>query len=602
FNLIPSDVGRSLMDITHRLDYPQLMEDAQSTFETLRLTERAVTGGGRHFMTHMLPYRTAEDRIEGAVLSFIDITALRESQQETRDATNKLRIAAESTQDFAITTTDGAGRVTSWNRGAARLFGYSEAEMLGHDLAETFSEADRSAGIPEQLMAHAREHGRAEDERWHRRKDGSTFFSSGVTTRLDGDQGFSKIARDLTHSQETALAREHLLSEEQAGRRQAEAAVEAKELFLAVMSHELKHPLNLIHMNAELLARMPEIRHVASAMRAAGIIQKTVAGQARIVDDLLDLARARTGKLRLEPELVDWGEIAQRIADSMREEAEAHGVRLRLDVSEPAPMSMFDAVRANQVVWNLLNNAIKFTPADGTVQVDVGVDGEFARVMVTDTGRGIAPEFLDGVFDMFSQEDDSRRSPDDGLGIGLALVSELIQAQGGRVQVRSDGLGRGTEFTIWMPLHHGTPPAAAVVPQEPVATSVLKGRRLLLVDDSEDSVESFAMLLRLTEAEVDTAVGGQAALACLQQGRYDLLLSDISMPMMNGYELIRAVRALADGGTLMAIACSGYSRAQDEKQAIDAGFDALIPKPASLERVESTVAALVQGRQAAAAR
>jgi two-component system, chemotaxis family, CheB/CheR fusion protein len=592
FNLIKSDIGRPLMDITHRLDYPQLVDDARTAFQTLRLVEREVTASGdRHFVVRMLPFRTAEDKIEGAILSFVEVTLLRRSQRDERAGAERLRLAVESTRDFAILTLDANGLITSWNPGAARLFGYEEAEIIGQPLALVFTEDDRAAGVPERELATAGEHGRAEDERWHRRKDGSVFFCSGVTTRLH-DGGFAKIARDLTGSKQAALARERQLSHAQAGRRQAEATMEAKELFLAVMSHELKHPLNLIHMNAELLARMPEIRVVPAAARAADIIQQTVAGQARIIDDLLDLSRVRTGKLRLEQAVVDWSVVVQRIGQALRSEADAKGVSLQLGACSGEALTLFDPVRADQVVWNLLSNALKFTPSGGSVRVVLDIERDFVRLTVTDSGRGIAPEFIDSVFDMFSQEGSAARQDGDGLGIGLALVRELVHAHGGRVQARSEGLDRGAEFSVWIPLHRQVEEPSATSP----TASVLRGMRLLVVDDSVDSVESFAMLLRLAGAVVTTASDGNAALAAMDREHFDLLISDISMPGMSGHDLIRAVRARPDGAALLALACSGYSRAQDQKRALEVGFNALIGKPAALEQVERTVTLLRRPR------
>ncbi|MEO5735002.1 MAG: chemotaxis protein CheB [Rubrivivax sp.] len=460
FNLIPADVGRLLTDITHRLDYPNLVQDAHATFQTLRLVEREVRGNdGRQYVARMLPYRTADDKIEGAILAFVDVTVLRRSQSALRLSAERLRLAAESTRDFAIATTDPAGLVTGWNRGAERLFGYTEAEMLCQSMSMLFTQDDRAAGAFEAELAMARSEGRVDDDRWFRRKDGSVFFASGVTSVLDGDVGFAKIARDLTGSQQAGLARERKLTRETAGRREAEAMIEAKEMFLAVMSHELKHPLNLIHVNAELLARMPEIREIATASRAAGIIQKTVASQARIIDDLLDLSRARTGKLRLDPEPVDWGALVRRIVDAMQPQAQAKNVRLTAEVVDPSPLALFDAVRAEQVAWNLLSNGLKFTPEGGAVHVTLDTEGEAMRLRVRDNGRGIAPAFIDSMFDMFSQEESlgvvadrkgrGERSDGDsgaatGLGIGLALVRELVQAHNGRVQARSEGLGRGS--------------------------------------------------------------------------------------------------------------------------------------------------------------
>ncbi|MCY7314387.1 MAG: PAS domain-containing protein [Rubrivivax sp.] len=607
FNLIPHDVGRSLLHITHRLQYPGLLVDAQTAFETLHLVEREVQGeDGRTFVVRVLPYRTAEDVIDGAIMSFVDITALRRAQRETTAGAEQLSLAVETTRDFAVVTTDEDGRITAWNRGAERLFGWTPAETVGQPLAMIFTEEDRIAGVPATELARAREESRSDDERWHSRKDGNVFFCSSVVTKLEGGRGFAKIARDLTGSQEWTQARESLLTREQAGRREAEATVQTKEMLLAVLSHELKHPLNLIHLNAELLTRMPEVRNVPAATRAAGIIQRTVAGQAKIIDDLLDLSRARTGKLKLDRSPVDWCELLRRIVDASRPQAEAAGLRLFYEPTREPLLSLFDPVRADQVVWNLLSNALKFTPRGGSVRVSLADDGDNVRLSISDTGCGMAADYLPHVFDMFSQEPaDQRRRDDDradvgnsGMGIGLALVQELMQAHGGRVQARSDGPGRGSEFTVWAPRHAGTAPP----PSPADAPSVLQGLRLLLVDDSPDSVESLGMLLEVIGASVSTATSGAQALELLAQERYDLLISDVSMPGMSGLQLISAVRARESengGARILALACSGYGRQQDEQRAVEAGFDALVPKPVALEALEHTVFRLRQGSPSA---
>ena len=595
FNLIATDVGRPLQHITHRLKHDDLLDDAQRAFAQLQPVEREVQGeSGHYYISRVLPYRTGEDKIEGAVLTFTDVTLLREVQHSERAGQEQLRLAAESTRDFAILTTDTSGAVTSWNRGAERLFGYTSAQALGHSVELIFTDEDRRAGVPQLELQRAQEQGRAEDERWYRRADGSIFYCSGVTTRLDEGRGFAKIARDLTGSQQSAQARERQLTHQQASWREAEATMAAKELFLAVMSHELKHPLNLIHLNAEALTQMPEIRSVPAAQRAALLIQQTVRSQARIVDDLLDLSRARTGKLSLERAPVDWVETVQRITEALRPDAQAKGVRLVFEAGPVQTLTvLFDPVRADQVVWNLLSNALKFTPQGGSVRASLSGEDGLARLTVTDTGCGIAAENLDKVFDMFSQPGGSREQQNNGLGIGLALVRELVQAHGGRVQVRSDGPGRGTELSVWVPLYSGPVAAVAIPP-----ASVLQGLRLLLVDDSVDSVASMAQLLSLAGAQVVGAHSGAEALACLDRERFDLLISDVSMPGMSGLDLIATVRARADGAPLLALACSGYGRAQDAKRAVDAGFDALLSKPTSLAQIERTVAAL-QSRRAA---
>ena len=303
FSMIPGDVGRSLLDINHRLDYPQLADDAAEALQSLRLIEREVSSSDdRWYLARALPYRTTEDRIDGVVLTFVDITSRRRAEE-------RMRLAAQSTRDFAILTLDLDGAISTWNAGAERMFGYADAEAVGMSGEMLFVPEDRVRGVPAEEMRRAHAEGRAEDERWHLRKDGTRFYVSGVMTPLyDGGvlRGYSKIARDLTNVKHDAVEREERVGREAAGRAEAGAAVGQKDEFLAIMSHELKNPLNLILLNAELLARIPEARTVPSVVRAAEIIRKTVRSQAKIIDDLLDLSRINTGKMSLNATAVDW--------------------------------------------------------------------------------------------------------------------------------------------------------------------------------------------------------------------------------------------------------------------------------------------------------
>ncbi|HWT17411.1 MAG TPA: CheR family methyltransferase, partial [Variovorax sp.] len=428
FNLISSDLGRSLFDITSRLDYPQLADDTAAAFKELRASERHVTSvDGRHFLARILPYRTAEDRIEGAILNFFDITDLRAAEERVREGEERLRLVAATTRDFAIITADAQGLITSWNAGAQRIFGYSEEEMLRKPLAIIFTAEDRANGVPEAEMRRALELGRAEDERWHQRKDGSRFFCSGVTTSLEpaAGGGFAKIARDMTGTKQHELAQEHRLFKEKKASLNAQMANELKDRFLAVMSHELKQPLNLIQMNAELLMRAPGTAGNPAMRRVGETIKRAVASQTRIINDLLDLSRIRTGKLRLNRVAVDLGELVQAVAQAAVSGAAGKNLLLDLDC-EAGVVCDGDRVRIEQIAWNLLSNAVKFTPEGGRIAVRVAAAGEgFGRLTVSDTGCGIEPEFLPHVFGMFNQADSDVTPANGSLGIGLALVQEL---------------------------------------------------------------------------------------------------------------------------------------------------------------------------------
>ena len=266
-------------------------------------------------------------------------------------------------------------------------------------------------------------------------------YCSGVMTALPGEsgEGFAKIARDLTATKRAQEQREALLQSEQSLRVQLEAANRQKDEFLAVMSHELKNPLNLIALNADLLQRLPETRVVPSVVRIAETIRASVASQAQIINDLLDLSRMQTGKLSLRRHPVEWSEIVLRIVDAVRADAAAKGVELSLDCrSRPCQVDA-DPVRLEQIVWNLVSNALKFTPSGGKVHLTLAIEGEEARLKIADSGEGIDAMFMGRLFDMFSQADSSVARREGGLGIGLALTKRLIDLHGGRLEAESPG-------------------------------------------------------------------------------------------------------------------------------------------------------------------
>ncbi|TWI67680.1 two-component system CheB/CheR fusion protein [Pseudoduganella lurida] len=584
FSIIPTDIGRSLLDITHRLDYSELPADASTTFETLRLVEREVrSNDGRYYIARLLPYRTTEDKIEGAVMTFFDITGRREAEEKVRAGEEWMRLVAESTDDYAIITMDEAGRVTGWNKGAERNFGYGEAEMLGQSLDLIFTPEDIAAAAPADERRRADADGRAEDERWHVRKDGSRFFCAGITTPLHNGQfqGYAKIARDQTVRAQQDSRRAAELSSEQAGRSQAESTSALKDEFLAVMSHELRHPLNLIYINVELLARLPAVRQTAPAVRAASIIRNAVSSQAKIIEDLMDMSRVSTGKLALARRTVDLGDLAARIVEVMRADPVVAGLTLRYEPLDEPVYVEADPVRIEQVVLNLISNAIKFTPAGGTIVVRVAREDDDARIDVEDNGAGIAADLLPDIFNMFRQGGAQAVRSKAGLGIGLALVRQLVELHGGSVEASSAGLGHGSRFTVRLPVPHDqrAPGGADGVGD----STSMSGRRILIVDDAEDTAETFQVLLELEGAQVLIATTARRALQLLGEQPVDLVISDVSMPDMDGLDFMRRVRAMPGLQDLPAIAASGLGRDEDVQRARDAGFSDFMTKLVTLE-------------------
>lgn len=596
FNIIPADLGRSLLDITHKLDYADLAKDAAETFNALRSVEREVNSAdNRWYIARILPYRTSENHIEGVILTFIDITQRHQAEERLKKGEERMRLVAESTKDYAIMTFDREGRFTSWNRGAERIFGYSEEEVLGQKNELIFTPVDRQRGEPDDELRRARLYGRAEDERWHVRKDGSTFYCSGILSRLDdgetGTQGFAKIARDLTGIKREQERRDAQLFQERVERAEAQAKSNLKDEFLAVMSHELKHPLNLIHVNAELLARLPEVRNLPAVARAAETIRRSVIGQAKIIDDLLDLSRMHTGKLTLNRAPVDWVVVVKSIVDAVREDAAAKRLTMTFEPGTASLILFADPVRVEQIVWNLISNAMKFTPNGGTIKITLRQHAGFGTLRVEDNGYGIAPDFLPHIFDMFRQAALRTTCNESGLGIGLALVRQLVDVQGGTIEAASEGLGKGTTFTVSLPLH-------ANAGQDASATAKPDGRclanmRVLMVEDTPDTLDAFGELLRAEGARFTAAHGGADALRLTQRENFDLILSDIGMPDMDGYELIRQLRRQKHTRSLPAIALTGFGRQDDARRALKAGFNAHLSKPVTLPALIDAINAIV---------
>ena len=594
FSIIPSDMGRSLPDLTHRLDYKELADDVALTFNSLRMVEREVRShDGRYYIVRLLPYRTTEDRIEGAVMTFFDITGRREAEEKLRAGEARMRLVAESTKDYAIITMDREGRVTSWNRGAERMFGYHESEVAGRDLDFLFLPADRERGAAADEMARAQREGRALSERWHVRKDGTQLFCSGEITQIENGEhsGYAMIARDETRRVRHEHEREQTLSTEQRGRTDAESASALKDEFLAIMAHELRHPLNLIHINAELLARLPELRQLPLVARATGAIRHAVQSEAKLIDDLLDMSRVRTGKLTMSMAPLDLVPLLRSAADAARTGPGSGDVAIETDLDAALPRVMGDSVRIEQVVMNLLSNAVKFTPPGGRVAVRLARDGDAARIDVTDTGQGIAPDQLARVFEMFAQSASVTTRAKGGLGIGLALVREIVTLHGGRVEAFSEGAGKGARFSVWLPLAQAGVTRADEDQGGPRRD--IAGVRVLLVDDVEDVVTTCRALLEMHGAVVTGATSARQALAILADTDVDLLVSDISMPEMDGYALLKAVRAQPRHAHLPAIAVSGLAREKDIAQARAAGFDAHLGKPLSVEQLTAIIRGLL---------
>ncbi|RQS06143.1 chemotaxis protein CheB [Burkholderia sp. Bp8998] len=577
FNLIDTDLGRSLFHITHALRYPTLADDVRESFKSLRLIEREIESeAGRWYLMRLLPYRTADDHIDGAVITLIDITDRHHAEEVARAGEQRLRLVAQSTKDYAIIIQDSQGSIVSWNAGAERIFGYTEEEMIGQDVELLYEPNDRQALVPARERDVATREGRADDERWHRTKDGRRIFCSGVVTPISDTSfsGFAKIVRDLTLRKQSEDANREALAREEAAREQASSSNQLKDEFIAVLSHELRHPLNLIGVKSEMLPRLPETRDIPAVREAAESIRQAVRAQAQIIDDLLDLSRIQTGKLALSLSRVDLTAVLRGIADTCEVDVHERGLDLKTGLPAQPAIALVDPVRCEQIFWNLMSNALKFTPAHGQIVLRLAHEGRMLRVDVVDNGQGIDRDTLPHVFDMFRQAPRDRSRG--GLGIGLALVRQLVEMHGGRISAASDGPGAGTTMTVWLP---AATDDRAVATGSDVEEASIAGLCVLLVEDDRETAMSLRALLELGGAVVSAAESGTAALEMLEKAPVDAIVSDIGLPDMDGYELLRRIKGDPRWANVKAVALTGRNRQDDVQAAAAAGFITHLAKP-----------------------
>lgn len=405
-------------------------------------------------------------------------------------------------------------------------------------------------------------------------------------------------ARLFDETRRVALERERLIEAERAARSEMTRVGHLKDEFLATLSHELRTPLTAVLGWARVLLRKQSDQ--ATLERGLSAIERNAVAQARLIDDLLDMNRIVSGKVRLDVQPTDLSSVIEMAVDAVRPSAEGKNIRLRVIADPGAGPVSGDPHRLQQVIWNLLTNAVKFTPKGGRVEVVLERVNSHLELSISDSGIGIAPDFLPHVFDRFRQADSSITRNQGGLGLGLSIVKQLVELHGGSVRVGSEGENTGTTFTVALPLAAVRPrqyaehPAAEAPVGSPVFQVTLRGLKILLVDDEADARELVKQLLDDCHAEVHTAASAIEALAVLQQVRPDLLLSDIGMPERDGYQLIRDVRRLTPecGGRTPAIALTAFARSDDRTRAMLAGYQVHMAKPIEPYELLATVASL----------
>lgn len=644
----------------------------------------------------------------------------RNNQRRTEDL---YRRSIEEVRDYAIFATDTDGRVVNWNRGAERILGYAEPEILGHDAAIFFTPEDRALGEPEREIATAAALGRAEDERWHLRRDQTRFWASGVVNSIRDETGnllgFTKVMRDMTEpkrleaerdrffalsmdllcivrlegrfervnpafekllgfteqellslsvfeflhpedrpvaeaeyeklrkGEPTILLENRFLCKDgsyrwvawsyfpvpgdglaygvgrdmtqlrrmhqalQARAEELEEANRVKDEFLAILSHELRTPLTSI-LGWSRLLRAGQLKEV-DRHRAMQTIERNAEAQSKLIEDLLDVSRIITGKLKMEFQPVPLAPIVENVVNELLPAATAKKLEVDLSVDAAAGPVVGDATRLQQIVTNIFANAVKFTPEGGRISVRLERIDSHVRLRVSDTGIGISPSVLPHIFERFKQADSSNVRVHGGLGLGLAIVHHLVQQQGGVVRAESGGEGLGATFIVDFPLAASEVIANSsahvdLFSQEvrmalrdgeifTAASSVLQNVRILLAEDDPDTRELLVTILKECGAEITAVGSAAAALAELGRAVPDVIVSDIGMPGENGYELIKAVRALPEPlASVPAVALTAYAGASDRRRALTSGFQTHLAKPVEPDELLAVIASL--GRRA----
>ncbi len=582
FKVCESDTqGKLFYELgNHQWDIPELrrlLEDILprgASFDDFEVSHHFPSIGPKVMLLNARRILREDKQTRLVLLAIEDVTEQRRQENERRELETRFTSLVKNIRDHSIFTLDPQGHITSWNREAQRILGYSEAEAIGQHFSIIFTQEDNQAGIPETELTIAVEQGRAEDERWHLRKNGERFWALGIVSpsfdAMGLHTGFSKILRDMT---ERKLAEEAL-----------QAANRDKDEFLATLAHELRNPLAPLRNGLQLLRLTSE---PATARETHAMMERQLSQMVRLVDDLMDVSRITRNKLTLRKMRIELQSIIQSAIETARPliDKKCH----KLNVTMP-PQPIYvdgDLIRLAQVFCNLLNNSAKYTAPGGHITLTANVQGEEVVVSVRDNGIGIPPESLPGLFNIFSQVDRSLERAEGGLGIGLALVKGLTEAHGGRVEVESDGQGHGSSFHVRLPIV-----AAAAVIDHPIGSDPDHQQRLkvLVVDDNPDSATSLALLMKMMGNEVRFANDGLQALAAAEEFHPDLIVLDIGLPKLNGYDVCRHIREKSWGKQALIIAASGWGQEEDIRRAKEAGFDHHLVKPIDIATLKRLVA------------
>jgi PAS domain S-box-containing protein len=598
------ELGNGWAEGVHPDDFDRCLKTYVESFEArqpfkMEYRLRRHDGEWRWLLDNGTPTFEGSDVFTGYIGSCIDVTDRKLVEVALGESEARLAGLIDSAMD-AVVAVDAEQRIVLFNPTAERMFGCAASDVLG-------TSVDRF--IPTSLRGKHRQH----VENFGRtgatsRRMGALGALSGVRATgeefpieasishlsVAGQKLFTVILRDITERKLAEAERERLLRTEQELRFAAEEANRLKDEFLAIMSHELRNPLNVILGYSELFLLSEEIKRSPQLLQMGQAVKRNALTQSRLIRDLLDLSRLRSGKISLNCETVSLLTAVNNAVETVRGDADAKQITIEVLVPDETPFVDGDPVRLEQIVWNLLNNSVKFTPVGGRIKVQLTTEHDQVRLSVEDTGQGIDPEFLPHVFELFRQADASTSRAQTGMGIGLAIVQQLVHLHTGTVSAFSGGKNKGAAFTFKLPL--SLKPKAPLTPLLALTTTLEK-ISVLVVDDSEDTTEMLTRLLKMSGAVVTGTTSPEEGLRIVAQEEFDVVLSDISMPGMDGFEFLRKLRRLPGRSEVPVLALTGFGRPEDIERAKAEGFYSHVTKPFELEALITVLQKLPKSRR-----
>jgi PAS domain S-box-containing protein len=501
-----------------------------------------------------------------------DLTERKAAEERLRQSEEQFRLLVEGVEEYAIFMLDPHGIVTTWNVGAQQAKGYTAKEIIGQSFTRFYPPEEQASGKPQRLLEEARTTGHARDQGLRVRKDGTTFQADVLITAIHDEhgtlRGYTKLTRDITDQLRTREA--------EAARIAAEKSSKAKDEFLAVLSHELRTPLTPVLAAASYVMSNAGDLSREEILEEMDTIRRNVLLEAQLIDDLLDLTRISRGKIELRFEAVDVHAAVQQAIEICREDVTAKGLVISTQLAAPDHWVWADPTRIRQVFWNLLTNAVKFTPEGGRIVVRTSA-GPAGRILieVLDTGLGIEPELRGRIFNAFEQGERTVTRQFGGLGLGLAITRTLVTLHHGSIAVQSEGRGKGAVFQIELPtVAHEAEPAA---PASPTPVTSASGLGILLVDDHADTRRVLARLLARLGHRVETAGDVASAVALVRSVQFDVLISDIGLPDGSGIDVMCEAKRVQP--RLRGIALSGFGMEEDTRRSAEAGFERHLNKP-----------------------